>query len=212
MVRKLLGRTGRGLAETLGFTVTNSPGNLFQLLCLSVLLRTVGDYRAAAQAARAMRGRGWDSAARMAGSSYDERLRVLRDNGAGRKAPDLAATFGDLAQAIVNRFGGDLRRLRTQAKQDRDRERKLLRELPGVDDAVVDLFFREAQGPWREIAPFADKRALSAARKLGLGRSAEDLSAISGGVESEKIAWLTGALARVDMDKRYDEFRELAPV
>src|SRR5690606_28120349 len=85
MARTLLGANRRGFAVTLGLRVTNSPANLFQLLCLSILLRDLGDYRAAAQAAGALRG-AWDSAARLARSSEDERVRVLRENGAGRKA------------------------------------------------------------------------------------------------------------------------------
>lgn len=206
----MFSRVGRGLAEASGLRVTNSPANLFQLLCLSILLRGSRDYRPAVRAVQALGDRGWDSAARMAQSSPEERLRVLREAGVGGKAREVAETLGDLARSIVERYRGDLRRLRTQAGQDPAVERKLLRELPGVDDTVVDLFFREAQGPWREIAPFADKRVLSAAGKLGLGRSPADLSAIVGGVESEKIAWLVGALARVDLDKRYDEMRELA--
>lgn len=210
LVRRLIGRTGRGLAETLGFNVSNNPSNLFQLLCLAVMLRNVEDYRLAAQGLRALRDRGLDSAARMARSSYEERWRVLQENGLGRRSGGLAAALGDLAPVVLHRYGGDLRRLRTTAKQDGQRERELLRELPGVDDGVVDLYFREVQAPWREIAPFADRRALRAARTLDLGRSAEELADITGGVESEKLAWLVGALARVDMDNTYDEVRPLA--
>lgn len=209
MARTLLGANRRGFAETLGLRVSNSPANLFQLLCLSILLRDLSDYRVAAQAAGALRG-AWDSAARMARSSQDERVRVLRENGAGRKAQALAAMFGDLARAVAQRYGGDLRRLRTQAGQDRAKERRLLIALPGVDDRAVDLFFREVQSPWREVAPFADQRALGAARKLGLARSAEELADVIHGVRSEKIAWLVGALVRTDLENTYDQIREPA--
>ncbi len=50
-----------------------------------------------------------------------------------------------------------------------------------------------------------DRRALTAARRLGLGRSAEDLAGLAGGRESERLAWLVGALARVDLEGRYAE-------
>jgi hypothetical protein len=210
MARRLIATTGRGLGEAAGLTVTNSPGNLLQLLCLSILLDQLGAYRPAGQATLAMRNRGWDSAARLARSSLDERLDVLRSNGAGRRARGLATTFGDLAQTLMDRYAGDLRRLRTQANREPSAERRLLRELPGVRNGTVDLFFREVQGPWREVAPFVDKRVLATARKLGLGDSVADLTAVTGGVGSEKLAWLAGALARVEMDNRYNEVRELA--
>jgi hypothetical protein len=69
----------------------------------------------------------------------------------------------------------------------------------------VALFLREAQALWREVAPVADRRALAAARRLGLGGSAADLADLAGGGESERLAWLVGALARVDLEQRYAE-------
>lgn len=211
IMRRLIGG-GRGFAEEWGFRVTNNPASLFQLLYLSILLRPRGDYRRAVQTALALRDRGWDSPARMAQSPHDERFRVIRDVSHRRDAREVATTLGDLALTIVQRYRGDLRRLRTQARQDPARERELLKELPGVDDEVVDLFFRDVQTIWREAAPFADRRALTAARRLGLGRSVTELSTLAGSGESERLAWLVAALARVDLDNRYDEFRGLARV
>jgi hypothetical protein len=211
ITRRLIG-TGRGFAEEWGFRVTNNPANLFQLLYLAILLRPRGDYRRAVQTAQALRDRGWDSVSRMAQSRHEDRFRVIRDTSHRRDSRELATTLGDLAQTIARRYRGDLRRLRTEARQDPARERELLKELPGVDDEVVDLFFRDVQAIWREAGPFADRRALAAARRLGLGRSVVDLSSLAGRGEGERLAWLVGALARVDLDNRYDEFRTPATV
>ena len=207
LIRRLIG-SGRGLAEAWGFRVTKNPANLFQLLYLSILLRPRGDYQRAMNTALALRDRGWDSPARMARSLQADRFRLIRNVSHRRDAQEVAATLGDLALRISERYRGDLRRLRTEARQDPGRLRKLLTELPGVDDEVVDLFFREVQAVWPEVAPFADRRALTAARRLGLGRSPADLAALAGGRESERLAWLVGALARVELEKRYSEFRE----
>ena len=156
-------------------------------------------------AARALRDEGWDSAARLARSLHADRVRVLRDSGQRGDVDALADALGDLARTVVERYRGDLRRLRAVAHHDPARERALLAELPGVDDQVADLFLREAQALWREVAPVADRRALAAARRLGLGRSADDLAGLAGSGESERLAWLVGALARVDLEKRYAE-------
>lgn len=211
IVRRLIGG-GRGFAETWGFRVTNNPANLFQLLYLSILLRPRGDYQRAVRTAVALRDRGWDSPARMVRSAQDERFRAIRDASHRRDAREVATMLGDLAGMIGQRYRGDLRRLRTQARQDPAVERALLKQLPGVDDEVVDLFFRDVQTVWPEAAPFADRRALAAARRMGLGRSAVDLASLAGSGESERLAWLVGALARVDLEDRYDEFREPAKV
>ncbi|MER7445201.1 hypothetical protein [Micromonospora avicenniae] len=204
LVRRLAG-SGRGFAEQYGFQVTNNPSSLFQLLYLSVLLSRRGDFRRAVESAQALRAAGWDSAARLARSLHEDRVRVLREAGQRGDVDALASTLGDLARTVVDRYRGDLRRLRAKAQYDPSQERKLLTELPGVDGQVVELFLREAQALWREVAPVADRRALAAARRLGLGRSAGDLAGLAGGGESERLAWLVGALARVDLEKRYAE-------
>ena len=209
VVRRLAG-SGRGFADQHGFRVTNNPASLFQVLYLSILLRRPGDPRRAAQAAGALRDRGWDSAARMARSLHETRAAVLRSCGR-RDADELATTLGDLALLVVQRYRGDLRRLRAAAQYDSTRERDQLKRLPGVDDEVVDLFFREVQALWREVPPCADRRALSAARKLGLGRTADELATLAGSRESEKLAWLVGALAMVDLDRQIPANRRITP-
>ncbi|WP_345635981.1 hypothetical protein [Rugosimonospora acidiphila] len=210
LARRLIGRAGRGFAERAGFQVSNNPANLFQLLCLSLLAAGRRDEDRAVRAARALRERGWDSAARLARSPYERRVTAIRDAIGQRDASELAGTLGTLAEAVVDGYQGDLRRLRTRAGHDPTRERRLLRELPGVSDAAVDLFFREVQAGWREVGPFADRRALAAARRLGLGRSTAELSEVAGGGESEKLAWLVSALVRVDLDRDYGAARQLA--
>ncbi|GAB3842541.1 endonuclease [Micromonospora andamanensis] len=204
LARRLAG-SGRGFAEQYGFRVTNNPSSLFQVLCLAVLLARPGDFRRALDGGHALREAGWDSAARLAGSSPADRVDVLRVSGQRGDLDALADLLGELARTVVDRYRGDLRRLRSAAHRDPARERALLTALPGVDEQVADLFLREAQALWREVAPVADRRALTAARRLGLGRSAEDLAGLSGGRASERLAWLVGALARVDLEGRYAE-------
>ncbi|MGN9810489.1 hypothetical protein ACTMSW_14150 [Micromonospora sp. BQ11] len=204
LVRRLAGG-GRGFAEQYGFRVTNNPSSLFQILCLAVLLARRGDFRRAVDSAHALPAQGWDSAARLARSLHADRVRVLREGGQRGDVDALADTLGDLARSVVEQYRGDLRRLRAVAHHDPARERELLTALPGVDAAVADLFLREAQALWREVAPVADRRALVAARRLGLGRSADDLAGLAGSGESERLAWLVGSLARVDLEKSYAE-------
>jgi hypothetical protein len=209
LARRLVARVGRGYAEACGFSVTSNPSSLFRLLMLCVLTGDQREYRRAVSVAEALVRQGWDSAARLAGSGYDERVAVIRSAGAGRGAQRWSATLGDLAVAVVEQYGGDLRRLRAQARRDPAAQRRLLGRLPGVTDAAVDLFFRDVQVIWPETGPFADRRSLRAAARLGLGGSVADLAALAGR-RSEKLAWLAGALARVDLDGRYDEVRPLA--
>ncbi|ASW54986.1 hypothetical protein [Plantactinospora sp. KBS50] len=207
MMRRLLAG-GRGFAEAYGLRVTNNPGSLFQVLYLAVLLRRTGDVGRATATARGLRDRGWDTPARLARSLAEDRAALLREYGwRGGAAMELSVLLGDLAQALVRRYRGDLRRVRVAARYRPDRERALLTALPAVDDGVVELFLREAQALWPESGPVADRRALAAARKLGLGRNLRDLVALAGSRESERFAWFVGALARTDAENAYGPLR-----
>jgi hypothetical protein len=198
LIRRLLDQQGRGIAEACGFRVTNSPANLFAVLYLA-MLASGRDYKKAVALAQAVRQR-WDLPVEIADAAPAQRAEVLRQAG---------TALGDLARTVVDRYGGDLRELRAAAKQDGRRERELVGALPGIDDRAADLFFQEVQVIWPEVGPFVDQRALRAAQRLGLGRDVPDLVALTGD-ESEKLAWLAGALERVDQDGRYDEALALA--
>ena len=169
LVRRLAG--DRGFAEQYGFRVTNNPSSLFQLLCLAVLLARRGDFRRAVDAAHALPDHGWDSAARLARSLHADRVETLRDAGQRGDVDALADVLGDLARTVVERYRGDLRRLRSTAGYEPARERALLTALPGVDDEVADLFLRETQALWREVAPVADRRALTAPQSSPCSRA-----------------------------------------
>ncbi|WP_216592459.1 hypothetical protein [Verrucosispora sioxanthis] len=118
LARRLAG-SGRGFAEQYGFRVTNNPSSLFQLLCLSVLLARRGDFRRAVDGAHALPDAGWDSAARLSSSSRSDRVRTLRDSGQRGDVEALADLLGELARAVVGRYRGDLRRLRSARVSER---------------------------------------------------------------------------------------------
>lgn len=63
--------------------------------------------------------------------------------------------LGDTTTLLLERDGGDLRRLRQEVERDLGEERRLLKEVKGIGDVGVDIFFREAQREWVEVRPFA---------------------------------------------------------
>ncbi|MFD0744765.1 hypothetical protein ACFQ1L_25305 [Phytohabitans flavus] len=197
--RGLLNRYGRGFADACGFSVIANPASLFQLLILAVLTSGRGDYHKQVALAHKLREQGWDSPTRLAGAPHERRVQVIRAAGR-RDAERLATTLGDLAEAVADRYRGDLRRLRRAAGYKPDQERRLLTELPNVSDRAADLFFQEVQVLWSEVFPFAERRALAAARKLGLATTTAELASITGGDESERLAWVAGALTRLDRE------------
>lgn len=202
IVDVLLTRYGRTFADELGIDVArNSPSALFRLLCMALLLsaRIRGDI--AMNAARALSKQGWTTAQKMAGAGWERRTKVLNESGYARYDERTSAMLGDTADRLVERYGGDLRKLRDEAGRDPGRERALLKQFKGIGDTGVDVFFREVQVAWDEVGPFADTRALHAAGKLGLDGDADSLAAMTGGRDRAR---LIAALVRVDLERAYD--------
>lgn len=209
--RAVLEREGRGFAEEIGLGRTNNPASLFGLLVTAVLVAPRGEAAGPARAAHEVTNR-WHTPADLAAASDQDIAKELGaavegdDRGDGDdSASGDADTLRALASAVSQRWDGDLRELREHAGRDLTRERELLTGLPGVDDAVADVFLREVQVLWDEVAPFADTRALRAAAALGLGETSEDLGRY--GSDPEKIGRLAGALARIEVEEAYDEVR-----
>lgn len=203
----LLDLHGRTYAEELGIDAgRGTPTNLFQLLCASVLFSARIDASIAVRAARGLKRRGWRSARSLAESSWEDRVEALNEAGYTRYQERTATMLGDLAETVLERWGGDLRRLREEAGRDPARERRLLKEVKGLGDTGVDIFFREVQVAWEELQPFADRRALDAARRLDLGTEPRDLSKLADG----RFPQLVAALVRTELGDDYDEVRRAA--
>jgi hypothetical protein len=99
------------------------------------------------------------------------------------------------------------RRLRRRLGRDPAAERRLLKQLKGLGDVGVDIFFREVQLAWDEVYPFADGRALRAAERLGLGK---DARALARGRDRRTFARLVAGLVRTELAKDYDGVLEAA--
>ncbi|MFO1153280.1 MAG: hypothetical protein U1E42_06395 [Rhodospirillales bacterium] len=80
-------------------------------------------------------------------------------------------------------------------------ERRLLQDFKGIGEVGADIFLREVQLAWEEVFPFADRRSLRAAARLGLDASASALAAL---VEHADVPRLMAALVRVELGKHHD--------
>ncbi|MBO0775524.1 MAG: endonuclease, partial [Actinobacteria bacterium] len=105
-----------------------------------------------------------------------------------------ATMLGDAAGLLIQRWHGDLRRLRAEADGDTGRIAAALREFPGIGPTGADIFLREVQGVWPEVAPHLDRRVLDAARKAGLPGDAGKLAQLAG--SRADLPRLTAALVR----------------
>jgi endonuclease III len=203
IVEAVLERHGQTYAHELGIDLGGGgPSALFRMLVASILFSARIGAQQAVTAARALADQGWTTAEKMAATPWERRVRVLNQHGYARYDERTATMLGDACALLLDRYGGDLRQLRDEAGRDPGRERGLLKQVKGIGDVGVDIFFREVQVAWEELYPFADARALDAAKQLGLGG---DVAKLADGRDHERFTRLVAGLVRVRLARDYDE-------
>jgi endonuclease III len=202
VVHELVSEYGRTYAEEAGIRLRDTPQPLYRLLVLSLLLSARIRASVAVAAARALHEDRLDSPRRMADADWQQRVDALGRGGYRRYDERTATQLGDGAELLLDRWHGDLRRLHEEAHGDTGELRRLLQEEPGVGPAGADIFLREAQRVWPELAPYLDGKALSGAQRLGLPKDPDKLTELAGKTEP---AVLAAALVRAALDKQVAE-------
>jgi hypothetical protein len=202
VVRALVGSHGRTFAEEAGITLRDTPQPLYRLLVLALLLSARIRGSVALATARALYEAGLRDPRRMAGASWQQRVDALGRGGYRRYDERTATQLGDGAELLTERWGGDLRRVRKEADGDTGRLRDLLQEVPGLGPAGADIFLREVQLVWPEVAPYLDRKALDGAARLGLPKEPDRIVRLAGDTEP---AVLAAALVRAALDKNVVE-------
>src|SRR5918996_2518835 len=208
IVKTLLEQHGQTYAAELGIDLErNTPSALYRWLCAATLLSARIGTDIAIQATQALAKQGWTSAQKMANATWEQRTRTLNQAGYARYDESTSRMLGDTAEMLLDKYQGDLRRLRDAAGRDPGRERTLLKECKGIGDVGADIFCREAQVAWDELFPFADRRALEAAGRLGLE---DDAARLAGRVSRKDYPRLLAALVRTGLGKDFDGVLEAA--
>lgn len=208
LVGALLATHGRTFSEELGIDLARgTPSPLFRWLCACLLMSARISTDKALSASRALSEAGWTTPRKMADATWAQRVRVLNRSGYARYDESTSRMLRQTCDHLLDRYGGDLRRLREQAGRDPETERRLLKEFKGIGNVGADIFFREAQMVWEELYPFADRRALKAAHRLELGDSARALAAL---VPARDLPRLVSALVRLELANGYEEIKEAA--
>ncbi|MFE9650402.1 endonuclease [Streptomyces sp. NPDC006365] len=199
VLETLIAEHGRTFAEEAGIKLRNTPQPLYRTLVLACLLSARIRGSVALAATRALYEAGMRDPRRMADASWQQRVDALGEGGYRRYDERTATMLGEGAELLLERWGGDLRRMRDEADGDLDELRSLLREIPALGPAGVDIFLREVQLVWPEAAPWLDAKALQGAERLGLPKEPDHLVKLAGHTEP---AVLAAALVRAALDKK----------
>ena len=198
VTRALLDRYGRTYADEAGIWPADAPQSLYRLLVLATLLSARIRAGVAVAAAKELSAAGMRDPARMAAATWQQRVDALGRGGYRRYDERTARQLGEGAELVRERYGGDLRRLRDRAGGDVAELRRALQEFPGIGPAGADIFLREVQSVWPEVAPYLDAKALQGAEALGLPTATGPLLRPAGDTDPSVLA---AALVRVALDK-----------
>ncbi|WP_394216196.1 endonuclease [Brachybacterium vulturis] len=197
LARRLLTTHGRTFAADAAITLRDEPAPLWQLLVLSLLLSTRISSDIAVATARELFSRGWRTPEHLRESTWQERVDALGRGGYRRYDESTATRLDDAAALLLDRWKGDLRRLRDEAEGDPGRIAELLQTFDDIGPTGANIFLREAQQVWPTVRPFADELVLKGARAARLPQDAEALARL---VDDEDVTGLASALVRVARD------------
>ncbi|MEV5839057.1 endonuclease [Nocardia sp. NPDC052112] len=198
VVKALLDRAGTGYAAEAGITLADTPAPLFQLLMLAELLSTRISADIAVAAAKELVSTGYRTADRVADADWQELVDALDRARYKRYDESTASRLGANASRVLDRYGGDLRKLADEAEHDPTRAAELLQQFQGIGPTGSDIFLREVQDVWTWVRPHFDERALRGAERVRLPTDPNRLADLA---PRNHVADLAGALVRVALDR-----------
>ncbi|WP_338758278.1 endonuclease [Nocardia vulneris] len=200
VVHALLERAGDGYAAQAGIDLADKPAPLFQLLVLAELLSARISADIAVAAAKELISTGYRTPQRIADAQWQELVDALGRGHYRRYDESTATRLGANANLVLDKYGGDLRKLGEAAAQDRARAAQLLQEFQGIGPTGSDIFLREVQDVWTWARPYFDERAKKGAQRVDLPTDTGRLAALA---PDGRVGALAAALVRVALD---DEF------
>lgn len=195
-MHRLLRRAGSTYAQEAGIRLRNQPMPLFQLLVLCMLAGKPIDATVAAHAARELFKSGLRTPHKVRAADRRTVIAALRRAHYVRYDESSADRLVDIARAVEEQYGGDLRLLAERSMRDIAAAMTLLKDFDGIGDTGAQIFVREVQDVWPWARSTFDDRALAAARDLGLPGDATELGALLPGRNAE----LAAALVRYSLD------------
>ncbi|KAL4758303.1 TVP15 family protein [Aspergillus foveolatus] len=195
-LEKTIKKFGRGPLEGTaieGKALSGSPDTILAMLMDAMLKSKPMSHELTDRTLKKLVEVGYHDIQKLGNASWEERAMVLKDGGYNRYREQGSTNLGKLVEFVNEKYEGDLNNLIKKAGYDPTKTRQLIKEVHGIGDLGVELFFNNVQSVWPTIAPFVDSRSLKTAEDAGLGT---DLNAIyeSLGNDSVRMCKLANAL------------------
>jgi endonuclease III len=203
IVDALLDQFGRTYAEEAGIRLKDEPSPLYQLLVVSTLLSARISANVAIAAAKELFAAGYRTPRAMREASWQDRVDALGRGHYRRYDESTATMLGRSADLLEQEWKDDLRRLRAQAGGDPRRIGELITRFPGIGPTGAEIFLREVQVVWTDLAPYFGERIRQNAAKLDLPTGERGLADLTASpVETARLA---AAIVRAGRSPRVTE-------
>ncbi|KAL4872598.1 hypothetical protein BDV12DRAFT_161841 [Aspergillus spectabilis] len=210
-LQKTIEKYGRGPLEGTAIeeeALTGSPNTIFAMLMDAMLKSKPISHELTDQTLRKLVDVGYHDIHKLGEASWEERAMVLKDGGYNRYREQGSTNLGKLVDFVNEKYDGDLNNLIKEAGYDPQKTRDLVKEVHGLGNLGVELFFNNVQSVWPSIAPFVDSRSLQTAEESGLGT---DLDAIYADLEKDSVRMckLANALSAARLDRRVGDLQAI---
>jgi endonuclease III len=207
LAKTVLKSYGQTYANQIGIRLKNTPAPLYQLLNASLLLSARIAAENAVEAASALIDAKLTTPQKVAEASWQDRVDVLTAHGYKRYDESTSVMLGDTAKILLERYDGDLRKLRDEADRDADKIHKSLQQFKGIGKVGADIFLREVQLIWDEAFPYVDSRVGKTAKSMNLPTDAKGLARL---VDRNDFPRFVAGLIRVGLAKAQKEVQKQA--
>jgi endonuclease III len=196
LVQRLLNVAGTTYAAEAGVRISDKPMPLFQLLVLCMLASKPIGAAIAMRAGHELFSVGLRTPKAVLDSDRRTMIDAFGRAHYVRYDESSATRLTEMAQMVVDEYSGDLREIARRSDDDIDAAKRMLKKFKGIGDTGADIYLREVQDVWPWVRPYFDKRAVRAARALGLPGEPTKLGALA----PRANARLAAALVRASLD------------
>ena len=186
ILTKLVKRLGGGYSSALGIDLDSAQSDeIFKWFLASILLGVKIEEGIAIRTYREFEEVHVLSPETILKSGRKGLADILSMGGYGEHAFKTANMILESAQALTEKYEGDLNRLHFFAANENDLKRKLQSLGQGIGLSTVNIFLREMRDQWDRARPQLPEHAVLAANKLGLTQATDAASAL----EDLRVVW-----------------------
>jgi endonuclease III len=196
LVQRLLKVAGTTYATEAGVRISDKPMPLFQLLVLCMLASKPIDAAIAMRAGHELFSEGLRTPKAVLDSDRRTMIDAFGRAHYARYDESSATRLTEIAQLVVDEYSGDLREIARRSDDNIGAAKRMLKKFKGIGDTGADIYLREVQDVWPWVRPYFDKRAVRAAKALGLPGDSTKLGALA----PRANARLAAALVRASLD------------